>query len=799
VGQTFKEECTMSTKRSFLGQLARGGLGWLSRRRLPQVMGTLRLPGLEGSVEVFRDRWGVPHLYASTLPDLFFGQGFVHAQDRLWQMELNRRTAQGCLSELFGDLALDTDRTTRTFGFNRLGRADLANAPDDLRQAVEAYSAGVNAFLDQPDGKLPVEFTLLRHRPEPWQPEDTFAFSRVMIWQLSHAWYGGIVRAQMAEAVGEEEAAELEIQYPRTNPIALPAGIEFHHLDPDGTLHRARGPFLDRGKGSNAWAVSGKRSATGNAFLCNDMHLEVRMPGLWYTNHLHAGEYHVTGVSIPGLLAVQVGHNARIAWGMTLAFTDCEDLFVEEVNPQLPHRYRFRDEWLEAEVIKEPIQVKGRTEPHIEEVLVTRHGPIISDVVGYSEQRIAVNSMALRPCPAVSGWLHLNQAEGWDDFVAAMQLIEAPQLAVTYADVEGNTGYWVTGKVPVRAKGDGTIPVPGWSGEYEWVGEVPFEEMPHALNPEQGYVVTCNHRIVSDDYPHYLGRVWMNGYRARRIVDVFESMQKLSVDEFRMLHLDVTCLPGKEFVARLEGLESTDPDVQLALEHLLAWDGRLTPESVAGALYEVVRYTLVRELLEPGLGPELTVRLMGHGFHPLLFLAQEFYGHDTVTLFRLLDNPDSWWVQQAGGREAVLTRSLRRAVAWLRGELGPDVQEWQWGKIHRVTFAHSLSLQKPFDQVFDRGPFPIGGDTDTPCQTAISPDDPYDNTSYAPSFRQIIDLGDLARSVAVNPPGQSGHLGSPHYDDLIEPWLKGDYYPLLWTREQVEQEAQSRLVLEGEG
>jgi penicillin amidase len=341
--------------------------------------------------------------------------------------------------------------------------------------------------------------------------------------------------------------------------------------------------------------------------------------------------------------------------------------------------------------------------------------------------------------------------------------------------------------------------VPGWSGEYEWVGEVPFEEMPHALNPEQGYVVTCNHRIVPDDYPHYLGRVWMNGYRARRIVDVFESMQKLSVDEFRMLHLDVTCLPGKEFVARLEGLESTDPDVQLALEHLLAWDGRLTPESVAGALYEVVRYTLVRELLEPGLGPELTVRLMGHGFHPLLFLAQEFYGHDTVTLFRLLDNPDSWWVQQAGGREAVLTRSLRRAVAWLRGELGPDVQEWQWGKIHRVTFAHSLSLQKPFDQVFDRGPFPIGGDTDTPCQTAISPDDPYDNTSYAPSFRQIIDLGDLARSVAVNPPGQSGHLGSPHYDDLIEPWLKGDYYPLLWTREQVEQEAQSRLVLEGEG
>ncbi|MEJ2737642.1 MAG: penicillin acylase family protein, partial [Anaerolineae bacterium] len=561
----------------------------------------------------------------------------------------------------------------------------------------------------------------------------------------------------------------------------------------------ASGPFLERGMGSNAWAVSGGQSATGDAFLCNDMHLELRMPGLWYTNHLQAGEYHVTGVSVPGLLAVQVGHNACIAWGMTLAFTDCEDLFVEQVDPQVPHRYRFRDEWLEAEVIKEPIQVKGRTEPHVEEVVVTRHGPIISDVVGYPEQRVAVNSMALRPCPAFLGWLRLNQAEGWDDFVAAMQLIEAPQLGVAYADVEGNTGYWVTGKVPVRAKGDGTIPVPGWSGDYEWIGEVPFEEMPHALNPEQGYIVTCNHRIVSDDYPHYLGKVWMNGYRARRIVDVFESKEKVSVDEFRRLHLDVTSLPGKEFVAHLEGFESTDPDAELALQHLRAWDGLLAPESVGGALYEVVRYTLVRNLLEPGLGPELTVRLMGQGFHPLLLLTHEFYGHDTVAMFRLLDNPDSWWVRQAGGREAVLTRSLQRAVAWLRGQLGPDVEDWQWGKIHRVTFAHSLSLQKPFDQVFDRGPFPIGGDTDTPCQTAISPDDPYDNKAWAPSFRQIVDLGDLSRSVAVNPPGQSGHLASPHYDDLIEPWLNGDYYPLLWTREQVEQEAQSRLVLEGEG
>jgi penicillin amidase len=787
----------MTTIYDLLGLLARKGLTWLSRRRLPQIEGTLSLPGLEGTAEVLRDRWGIPHLYATTLPDLLFAQGFVHAQDRLWQMELNRRMARGRLSELFGELALDTDRTTRTFGFDRLGRADWARASEEMRELITAYAAGVNAFLAHTRSRLPVEFTLLRHRPEPWQPEDSLAFARVMIWELSHAWYGEIVRAQVAEAVGPQRAAELEIHYPVQNPLTLPAGIEFNRLDPDGALRRAPGPFLDRGKGSNAWAVSGAKSATGHPYLCNDMHLTLSLPGLWYMVHLHAGEFHATGVSLPGLPLVLVGHNARIAWGMTLAFTDCEDLFVEQVEPDASYRYRFRDEWLEAEVVPETIQVKGRAEPYVEQVMITRHGPIISGVVGVPDQRIAVNSMALRPCPAIEGWLRLNQARGWDQFVEAMRLIEAPQLHVAYADVEGNIGGWVTGKVPVRVKGDGSMPVPGWTGEYEWAGEVPFEEMPHAFNPRQGYVVHCNHRIVPDDYPHFLGNVWMNGYRARRIVEFFESKDGLSAGEFRAMHMDVTCLPGGEFVARLAGMSSTDPDVRLALEQLRTWDGELTPESVGGALYEVARYTLVRNLLEPGLGPELTVRLMGHGFHPLLHAAHEFLGHDTGTMFRLLDDPGSWWVQRAGGREAVLSRSLKQAVNWLRDQLGPDVEGWHWGRIHRVSFAHALGLQKPLDLVFSRGPFPIGGDTDTPCQTAMSPDDPYDNKAWAPSHRQIIDLGDLSRSMITAPPGQSGHLGSPHYDDLIEPWLQGEYCPMLWTREQVEGEAQCRLVLAG--
>ena len=785
----------MSTITDLLVPIARAGLTWLSRRALPQTAGTLTLSGLTAPVEVLRDRWGIPHIYAAHLHDLLFAQGFVHAQDRLWQMELNRRTAQGRLSELFGAIALDTDRTSRTFGFNRLVRADLANASNEFREALQAYTAGVNAFLTQPGLRLPVEFTLLNHRPEPWTAEDSAVFSRVMIWQLSHAWYSEIIRAQIIQKVGAERAAELEIHYPKDNPTVLPKGIEFNSLEPNGTLQSAPGPFLQRGQGSNAWLVSSDKSATGHPLLCNDMHLALGQPGLWYENHLVCGDFQVTGVSLPGLPLVLVGHNAHIAWGMTLAFTDAEDLFVERFDPQNPHRYQSGDEWLEAEVIAEAIRVKGRPTAHIENVLVTRHGPVISDVVSYHEQRVAVNSMALRPSPALQGWIMLNRAANWDEFVAAMRLIEAPQLNVAYADTDGNIGYWVTGKVPIRAKGDGSIPVPGWTSEYEWVGEVPFEAMPHAINPSAGYLVHTNNRVVTDDYPFFLGNVWMNGYRARRIVDVIESKVKITPKDCRDLQVDYTCLPGLEFVARLQNLDLSDPDVRLAVERLRDWDGNLNPESVAGTIYEVTRYTLIRNLLEPALGQELAFRLMGKGFHPILLASHEFYGHDTVTMLRLLDAPDSWWIQQAGGRETVLLRSLRQAVEWLRKELGRDVERWQWGRLHHAIFPHPLGMQKPLDKVFNRGPVPIGGDADTPCQTAMHPHDPYDNKAWAPSFRQIVDMGNFDASQVISPSGQSGQLGSLHYDDLLQPWLKGEYHPMLWDKAIVEKEAKERLTI----
>ena len=777
------------------------------RRRLPLIEGRLALPGVSGEVEIIRDRWGVPHIYARATADLYFALGFVHAQDRLWQMELHRRLGAGRLSEIFGEVTLDTDRMARTVGFDRIGRADLAAAGPDELEPVQAYTAGVNAWMSHPSCRLPAEFVLLRHRPEPWRVEDTMAFSRVMIWELSHAWYGEIVRAQLIEAVGPERARELEVCYPEGNPVTLPAGIEFCRLTPDLGMKGTHG-FLDQGLGSNAWVTAGAKSDTGAPYLCNDMHLPVAMPSLWYLVHLKGGGMHVSGVSVPGLPPVLVGHNDRVAWGITLAYTDCEDLFAEEFAPAeegAPLRYRFRDGWRDAEVIREVIAVKGRSEPHVEQVVATHHGPVISDIAGVSDRRLALQSMALRPSSTMRGLLLLDRAGSWEEFVQAMREIAAPQLNIVYGDVDGNIGYWVTGTVPVRAAGDGTVPAPGWAGTHEWVGEVPFGEMPHALNPERGFVVSCNHRIVPDDYPHFLGNVWMNGYRALRLEDVLCREGTMSAADHKKLHMDVECVPGVQFVRWLEHLypgagpaadAAEGGDVALALRLLREWDGRLDVGSVGGAVYEVARDRLVRGLLEPRLGGEMTDRVMGAGFHPLVMPASEFYGHDLGTVLRLLDDPQSWWVEGAGGERALVDDCLAAAVVFLRRELGPDPAAWGWGRLHQVGFPHALGLQPPLDRVFDRGPYPVGGDTDTVCQMAAAPGDSFNAKGWAPTYRQVVDLADLSRSVCIQPPGQSGRLGSPHYDDLARPWLEGDYLPMLWTREQVEEAAVSRLILD---
>lgn len=789
----------MSIIQSILGGLIKPTLNFMSQSRLPQYEGRLYLQGLQNPVTIHRDKWSIPHLHAQTKQDLFFAQGFVHAQERLFQMELNRRVANGQLSALVGEVALDTDRLARTLGFARVAK-EIWQAADETTQAdLTTYTAGVNAYLaSQP--AMPVEFTLLRHTPDEWTVFDTLAFSRVQAWALSHGWANALVRAQLIEALGVDLISEIEPQYAERNPITLPNGVEFNRLKVDGMMSDPAGTFLGKGtldgggRGSNGWVISAAKSSTGHAILCNDMHLPVTSPPLWYTMHLRSDDgYHTTGVTLPGLPYVLVGHNDRIAWGATLAFTDTEDLFIEKLD-QNQRQYRFRDEWHDLTLLEERIAIKGKAD-HIEQVKLTHHGPIISDVVPGSDHTLSLNAMALQVDQGFAGFRALNEASDWDSFASAVQQIGSPTLNIVYADVDDNIGYWVSGRVPIRAQGDGQIPAPGWTGDHEWIGEVPAAEMPHALNPQQGYLITCNHRIVDDTYPYFLGTGWMNGYRARRLEDLFTERDKISLEDCVAFQFDVLSLPGRELTQRLLTLETTDPAATLSLDLLRQWDHQMTPDSCGATVYKVLITRLAHIILGNGLGQELCQKCLGMGPHPLLYPANEFFGHWPLTLMRLLDNPNSGWIPSAIGREATLIRGLAETTHELRRLLGDDPQHWQWGQLHQVEFDHSLGAQAPLDHVFNQGPHPIGGDTDTVMQTAMKPNEPYNNNNFSPSYRQIINMGELHKAQAMHPPGQSGHVASPHYGDLIEPWLTGKYYDLTWDEEDVKQAAHHTLTL----
>ncbi|MBK9051904.1 MAG: penicillin acylase family protein [Chloroflexi bacterium] len=781
------------------------------QRRQSQLSGELRLDGLRGRVTIQRDQWGIPTIRATTQPDLFFAQGFVHAQDRLWQMELNRRAARGTLAAMLGPLALDTDRLSRTLGFARLAQEGWPHIYADVQENLTAYTAGVNAYLDGPFPR-PLEFTLLRHQPAPWDLLDSVAFGYLQAWALSFGWAGELVRAQLIEKVGAAKAAELEPAYPERHPVTLPDGIEFNQLQVDKMMAAAAGPFLSRapeadGRGSNGWVIAPWKSSTGQAILCNDMHLPVRTPSLWYFNHLVCDDgFHVTGVSQAGLPYVLVGHNDHITWGATLAFTDVEDLFIEQFHPHDPTRYRFGDTWRKTKVVEEEIMVRGRV-PHYETVCLTHHGPIISSVLGHfhpaAEQvALSLNSMALRPDPIFNSFARLNTAQNWPEFVAAVDEMTAPPLNLLYADTQGNIGHYVSGRVPIRAQGQGVVPAPGWTAEHEWIGEIPFEEMPHSFNPERGYIISANHRLMGDDYPYHLGSQWVNGYRAARLEQLFAQYERISPENCRQFQMDWLSLPGLELKEKLTGkpgiLEkpgfSLPAEAQQALDILDRWGGWMGPDQAGPVVYTVFMQRFTRLLLQNELGSPLFDRLVGAGPNEFFAPTNEFYGRLTPVLLDLLENPHSLWLS-AEQRPRLLVQALAETMHECGRLLGPDTRRWQWGRLHGLRFNHALGAVRPLNRLFNQGPFPTGGDTDTVNQTAMRFDRPYETNAQAVSYRQIVQPGDWDQSVAMYAPGQSGAWGNKQYSDMIKPWLNGSYFVMDWTVANVAAAARQTLHL----
>lgn len=751
--------------------LAAAGSGvYLVRRAFPQVSGTLRVAGLRQPVEVVRDRWGVPHVYARNEHDLFFAQGYVHAQDRLWQMELNRRTAAGHLSEVFGERTLATDRFLRTLGLRQAAQLEWALLSEDARAALRAYAEGVNAFLGQNRSRLPLEFVLLRVHPEPWTPVDSLSFGKLMASELGGNWQTELLRAEIERRLGPEAAARLLPGELHGTPVIVPG------------LRRAGAPAGSAGAavGSNNWVLSGRLTDTGRPYLANDPHLRAGFPSIWYANHLEGGRYRVTGFTFPGVPGVVVGHNGAIAWGVTNANPDVQDLFVERLRPQDPSRYLFRGRWLPVRTRVEEIRVRGRREPVRWVVRSTHHGPILNGAVEGLREVVALRWTALLPTTVAEGVLRLNRARNWREFRDALRSFHVPAQNFVYADRQGNIGYQLPGRIPVRKQGDGTRPVPGWTGEYEWVGWVPYEALPSVFNPPEGWIATANNRIVPAGFPYHLGSEWSEGLRAQRIVQVLTSRPRHTLEDLKRLQFDHVSLAAQRIAPVLARVRALREAVQAVQEDFRRWDGTLSVDSRAAAVYEAFLVRAAEFLFRGRLGEDLWQR---YAARPFVMSA----------LLHLWERPrDPWW--GPGGRDEGVLRILDRAVADLEARLGPHRSRWTWGALHRVRFAHVLLPVPLLGGWLSVGPLATPGDGWTVNQAGYSLLRPFDQTVVA-SMRMIVDLADWDRSVAVHTTGQSGLPAHPHRADLAPLWASGRYHPLLWSRQAVERHAASRLFL----
>ena len=760
---------------------------------------TLPLEGLKDTVEVYQDKWGVSHIHAQNNQDLMFAQGFIHARDRGWQMEMNRRVAMGRLSELFGDVALDTDRLVRTLGFNRLADQDYKAASDEVKDYLNYYSKGVNAFFEK--GKLPIEFKLANVKPEKWSPLDSLGWGRVMSWTLSHGWSGTITRQKIIDKVGVQKAMELSIIYPEDNPLELPNGLEISDLTADQMFESVAGPFLGKdmeggGRGSNAWVVASRLSDTNRPILCNDTHLVLSNPNVWYLNHLKSEQgMHVSGASLPGVLGIMIGHNQNIGWGITIAFTDVEDIFVEKIDPSDPDRYFYKDGKRTFDCIDENIYIKGKNDPHTERVRYSVHGPVISGTLDKNSRCLSLASKSLESLRISDGILKMNKAFNYEEFYEGVKLISAPQLNIVYSDVEDNIGLFITGSVPMRKKGDGQLPVEGSTGEYDWDGVIPVDEMPRLLNPSKGYIISCNNKIVDDAYPYFLGNSFMNGFRANQVDRVLSSSSKISIKACKKLQMDVFSVPAEKFVnGMIKGFRTAKPNAQIIIDRLIDWDFNLDKDSIQATIYQVLMYTIVRKIVITDLGEDLTNEFMGKGKHPLLLPTSELLGHTTEALFNMLQNPQSLWLKSDKDIVNLLETSMIETYDWLKHNLNEE-ENWIWGNIHKITFRHGMSIQNPLDKIFNIGPFSIGGDTDTVLQTAYNPESPYHATEWSPALRVIMDIGNWDNSFVISPPGQVGILGSKYFDNLAPLWLKGNYIPMLWSFDKIKSTSENKLKL----
>jgi penicillin amidase len=810
---------------------------FLIRRSYPQIDGEVRLVGLDFPAQIIRDTNGIPHIYASSTHDLFVAQGYVHAQDRFWQMDFWRHIGQGRLAEMFGPSQVDSDEFLRSLGFTQLAELEFAALDDQSKAILEAYSEGVNAYLADHSGtSLSFEYMTLvlqkrGYEPEPWEPIDTLSWARMMAWDLGANMGAEITRAVLAGSLPRSRVNELYPPFPSDRPFILPQSSPYaggDSVDPDPiaglpdsdlaallTSTAARFASIDDlvGEsgaeiGSNNWVVAGSRTATGLPILANDPHLSIQMPSIWYEVGLHCDDdcpFNVSGFSFAGVPGVIIGHNDRIAWGVTNFAADTQDLYVERINPDNADQYQFKGEWVDLDIRTEIIEVAG-TNPTEIQVKSTRHGPIISGRYGPLDDfgaeagievplnyAVALQWTALEPSRLVQAILGINQAQNWDEFRDGASRWDIAGQNLVYADVDGNIGYQSSGLVPIRSAGDGRWPVAGWDGATEWTGFVPFESMPSSFNPPEGFLHSANQHVVDDSFPYFLAYDLAYGYRGDRIVDVLSEADQVDFSMITDLQRDSRNLNAEAVIPALARL-STDKPVVGDAQHILNDWANMGDDSYqqrvdlpGAALYASVWRNLLR--------------LTFHDELPERFWPNGGSRWSEVVIDLLAQPGNRWWdiasTSDVEGRDEVLELALVAAMAELTDRLGDDPAEWQWGDLHKATFRNATfgdSGFAPLEWLFNRGAYAVDGGSSIVNATSWDAAESYEVVAV-PSMRMIIDLADFERSRTIHPTGQSGHIYHDHYIDMAEDWVANNLHPMHWDRTAIEADAEGTLTL----
>ncbi|MBP7066598.1 penicillin acylase family protein [Ferrovibrio sp.] len=793
-----------------------GGVGtaayFIARSSLPQTSGTITLANspLQQSVRIIRDRHAIPHVLAESRVDAMFGLGFAHAQDRLWQMEVNRRIPAGRLAEIFGPRALDTDKFLRSLGVRRAAERAYAHLKPETRAALDAYAAGVNAFLKQRNDPLPPEFLIIGIEPEPWTPTDSLGWIKMMAWDLSGNWGTELARLGLSRRLNKQQIEEFFPPYPGDAPVALADYSDLYRKVTQAldlpALARLLPEERPEGIGSNNWVLSGTHTVTGAPLLANDPHLGLSTPALWYFAHFSSPSGDAIGATLPGVPGVVLGHNGRIAWGFTNTGPDTQDLYIEKVDPADPGRYLVPASIdpsgsLPFATRSETIKVKGEPDVVLT-VRETRHGPVISDV-NTTAQGLLEPGYALsfawtalrdddRSADSLTG---LDSAADWPSFVENFRGYVTPQQNIVYADLAGNIGFFAPGLVPKRKPENdlkGLAPAPGWDARYDWAGFIPFEELPRSYNPASGQVVTANHKIVPDSYPHFITSEWADPYRAIRIEQLLRERQVHSVESFKQIQGDTVSLMAAEILPLMLSapLKATPQNAELPALHaaLAGWNGAMTSNHAEPLVFQA----WYRELTRLVLGDEL-----GDDF-------QRLWRHRPALMRNILANKDGqarWCGSLAAPGSpaecaALVAEALDLALTDLKARYGRDPSRWRWGDAHFAKSTHRPFSSTPLRRLFEAS-VPTPGDTFTVNvgrNNMADEAEPFANV-HAASLRAIYDLADLNRSVFIHSTGQSGHPLSAFYRSMAPAWANVGYLPMSIRPGDIEAGALGSLVL----